>query len=52
MIKVLIVEDQALVLGALAALLEIERDIDVVGRAGDGERALAMARALRPDVII
>jgi two-component system response regulator DesR len=52
MIRVLVVEDQALVLGALAALLEIERDIEVVGRAGDGERALTMTRTLKPDVII
>ena len=42
MIRVVIAEDQAMVLGALAALLEIEGDIDVIGRARDGEEALAL----------
>ena len=41
-IRVLIVEDQSMVLGALAALLETERDIEVVGQARNGEDALAM----------
>jgi two-component system response regulator DesR len=36
MIRIVIAEDQALVLGALSALLEIEGDIEVVGRAADG----------------
>jgi two-component system response regulator DesR len=52
MIRVLIAEDQSMVLGALAALLAIERDIDVVGQAPDGEQALALATSLRPDVIL
>jgi two-component system response regulator DesR len=52
MIRVLIAEDQAMVLGALAALLEIEDDIQVVGRARDGQEALRLARATRPDVVI
>ncbi|MEW6321859.1 MAG: response regulator transcription factor [Acidobacteriota bacterium] len=52
MIRVVIAEDQAMVLGALAALLGIERDLDVVGRAPDGRQALALARALRPDVVV
>ena len=37
MIRVVIAEDQTMVLGALAALLEIESDLEVVGRARDGE---------------
>jgi len=52
MIRVLIAEDQAMVLGALAALLEIERDISVVGQARDGRAALALAQKLRLDVVL
>jgi len=52
MIRVLIAEDQALVLGALAALLEIEGDIEVVGQAHNGTEALDMVRSLRPDVLL
>lgn len=52
MIRVLIAEDQALVLGALAALLEIEGDIEVVGQARNGAEALDMVGRLRPDVLL
>ena len=52
MIRVLIAEDQSMVAGALAALLQIEGDIDVVGTARDGREALDLARALRPDVVV
>lgn len=52
MIRVLVAEDQAMVRGALAALLAIERDIQVVGQAADGEQALALVRSLTPDVLI
>ena len=52
MIRVLIAEDQAMVLGALAALLEIEHDLQVVGRAANGREALALARSAKPDVIV
>lgn len=51
-IRVLIVEDQSMVLGALAALLEIERDIEVVGQAHNGEDALAMMATAKPDVVL
>ena len=52
MIRVVVAEDQAMVLGALAALLEIEGDIEVVGRAHDGDSALAICRNARPDVLL
>lgn len=52
MIRVVVAEDQAMVLGALAALLEIEGDIEVVGRAHDGDSALAICRNTRPDVLL
>jgi two-component system response regulator DesR len=52
MIRVVIAEDQAMVLGALAALLEIEGDFDVVGRAQDGDEALTLCVKLRPDVLL
>jgi len=51
-IRVLIAEDQGMVLGALAALLELEPDIEVVGRACDGEEALEMAATAKPDVVL
>jgi len=51
-IRVVIAEDQAMVLGALAALLEIEEDIEVIGRAADGETALALCMEKKPDVLL
>jgi two-component system response regulator DesR len=52
MIRVLIAEDQTLVLGALAALLKLEPDLEVVGTAGNGKDALALCRQLAPDVVL
>jgi len=52
LIRVLIAEDQALVLGALAALLELESDIEVVARARDGKEALALVASTKPDVVL
>jgi len=52
MIRVLIAEDQAMVAGALAALLEIEHDIEVVGTARDGREALTAVQRLKPDVLL
>jgi two-component system response regulator DesR len=52
MIRVLIAEDQAMVAGALAALLGNQPDIDVVGTAYDGREALTAVRTLKPDVLL
>jgi two-component system response regulator DesR len=51
-IRVLIAEDQAMVLGALAALLELEPDISVVGRAANGRDALDAVSRLSPNVLV
>ena len=51
-IRVVIAEDQGMVLGALAALLEIEGDISVVGRARNGREALQQVLAQKPDVFL
>ena len=51
-IRVLIAEDQSMVRGALAALLQLEPDIDVVAQASDGREALALVEQLAPDVVL
>jgi two-component system response regulator DesR len=51
-IRVVIAEDQAMVLGALAALLETEPDIEVVGQGRNGREALALAISHRPDIVL
>lgn len=52
MIRVLLVDDDALVRGGLRALLDTEPGIEVVGEAADGRTAVLSARALRPDVVL
>ena len=52
MIRVLIAEDQAMVRGALASLLALEDDIEVVGEVSRGDEVLAAARATAPDVAL
>jgi DNA-binding NarL/FixJ family response regulator len=51
-IRVLIADDQALVRGGFRMILEAQKDIAVVGEAGDGLEALAKAGELRPDVVL
>ena len=51
-IRVLIAEDQALLRITLAALLQPEPGMSVVGLAEDGARAVALAAELRPDVVL
>jgi two-component system response regulator DesR len=52
MIRGVLAEDQAMVLGALAALLELEPDIQVVARAANGRDALRAVEQLAPDVLV
>ena len=52
MIRVVIAEDQSMILGALAALLDIEHDLDVVGQAATGPEAVALVTRLRPDILL
>jgi PAS domain S-box-containing protein len=50
--RVLIVDDHQIMREGLAGLLQVEPDIEVVGEAADGERAVAQVMALAPDVVI
>ncbi len=51
-ITVVLAEDQTMVRGALAALLELEPDIRVLGQAPNGREAWKLVEALRPDVLV
>ena len=52
MIRVLLAEDQAMVRGALTALLSLESDIEVLGSAPDGEAAWRELQRLKPDLLV
>ncbi len=52
MIRVLVVDDQALVRSGFRMILEAEPGIEVVGEAADGKEAVDHHRALRPDVVV
>ena len=52
MIRIIIAEDQVMVSGALAALLKLEPDIDVIALAKNGQEALALCQKEAPDVLI
>ena len=52
MIRVLLAEDQAMVRGALAALLELEGDIQIVAQVGRADEVVGLALATQPDVAL
>ena len=51
-VRVLLVDDQALFREALAMLLGVREEVEVVGEAGDGDEALRRVAALAPDVVL
>ncbi|MEV7070440.1 response regulator transcription factor [Streptomyces sp. NPDC093990] len=51
-IRVLLADDQTLVRAAFAMLVESARDMEVVGEAGSGREAVAVTRAVRPDLVV
>lgn len=52
MIRILLVDDQAMVRSGLRMILEAERDFEVVGEADDGSSAIEEVRRRRPDVVV
>ncbi|HLR71459.1 MAG TPA: response regulator transcription factor [Pseudogracilibacillus sp.] len=52
MIKIVIAEDQGMLLGALGSLLNMEEDFEVIGMAKNGEEAVELVRSLNPDICI
>ncbi|MFJ8246166.1 response regulator [Peribacillus asahii] len=52
MIRIVIAEDQRMLLGALGSLLDFEEDMEVIGKASNGEEALELVNRLKPDICI
>ena len=52
MIRIVIAEDQSMLLGALGSLLDLEDDMEVVGKAKDGQSALELVYKYEPDICI
>ncbi|HEY3684394.1 MAG TPA: response regulator transcription factor [Streptosporangiaceae bacterium] len=51
-IRIMVVDDNPVVRSGLIALLELGDDIEIVGEAGDGRRAVELAERLRPDIVL
>lgn len=52
MIRIVLAEDQAMVRGALVALLKLETDFEIVADAADGEQALELVKLHQPDLLV
>jgi DNA-binding NarL/FixJ family response regulator len=51
-VRILVADDQAMVRGGFSMIVDAEPDMDMVGEAGDGERAVRETARLRPDVVV
>jgi two-component system, NarL family, response regulator DesR len=52
MIRIVIAEDQQMMLGALGSLLNLEEDMEVVGKASNGEQVISLVQKHQPDICI
>ncbi|HSI67735.1 MAG TPA: response regulator transcription factor [Planococcus sp. (in: firmicutes)] len=52
MIRIVLAEDQGMLLGALGSLLDFEEDMEVVGKAANGQEAIELVEKLQPDICI
>ncbi|MBF0709374.1 MULTISPECIES: response regulator transcription factor [Bacillales] len=52
MIRIVLAEDQRMLLGALGSLLDLEEGMEVVGQATNGEEAISLVKELQPDICI
>ncbi|MFD1172648.1 response regulator [Oceanobacillus picturae] len=52
MIRIVIAEDQGMLLGALGSLLNLEENMEVIGKAKNGEEAVKMVKSLQPEICI
>ncbi|MBR7796692.1 MAG: response regulator [Bacillota bacterium] len=52
MYRIVIAEDQKMLLGALSSLLDLEEDMEVIGQATNGEQALKLIQTLNPDICL
>ncbi|MBB5181478.1 two-component system response regulator DesR [Planomicrobium koreense] len=52
MIRIVLAEDQRMMLGALGSLLDLEEDMEVVGKATNGEETIELVKKLQPDIVV
>ena len=52
MIRIVLAEDQRMMLGALGSLLDLEEDMEVVGKATNGEETIDLVKKLQPDIVV
>lgn len=52
MIRIVLAEDQRMMLGALGSLLDFEEDMEVVGKATNGQETIELVKKLQPDIVI
>jgi DNA-binding NarL/FixJ family response regulator len=52
MIRILLVDDQSIIRQGIKMRFALEKDLEVVGEAGDGKTAVEMAKTLQPDIVV